>query len=259
MPAVTTLDPAVDSARALLELADWRRRMAELYTDVRLLARIDCQGAWELWRSVRESLYREHPQSPVPPSERAAFRAHHYPYDPAYRLTATLEPPAGEEASDAASREAASAGLGGVSTDGRPGILLPSSHGEPARFRIVGTLRIPFPAGERRLTCYWLEGYAGGLFLPFGDATNGRTTYGAGRYLLDGAKGADLGVDPQTGALILDFNFAYQPSCAFDPRWSCPLAPAANRLDLEVPAGERLGDDPPPGREGENRRQSENR
>jgi hypothetical protein len=85
-----------------------------------------------------------------------------------------------------------------------------------------------------------MAGYAGGLFLPFRDATNGHETYGAGRYILDGAKGADLGGDAATGRLVLDFNFAFQPSCAFDPRWACPLAPPENRLDLRIEAGERL-------------------
>jgi hypothetical protein len=86
-----------------------------------------------------------------------------------------------------------------------------------------------------------MAGYSGGLFLPFRDATNGLETYSAGRYLLDAAKAADLGIDPATGRLVLDFNFAYQPSCAFDPRWACPLAPPENRLDLRVEAGERIG------------------
>jgi uncharacterized protein (DUF1684 family) len=81
--------------------------------------------------------------------------------------------------------------------------------------------------------------YAGGIFLPFGDATNGGATYGAGRYLLDTAKGADLGATAQ-GALVLDFNFAYQPSCAFDPRWACPLAPPEARLAIAIEAGERI-------------------
>jgi uncharacterized protein (DUF1684 family) len=85
-----------------------------------------------------------------------------------------------------------------------------------------------------------MEGYAGGLFLPFRDATNGSETYGAGRYLLDAAKSADLGGDRERGTLILDFNFAFQPSCAYDPKWACPLAPPANRLDLPIRAGERL-------------------
>ena len=84
-----------------------------------------------------------------------------------------------------------------------------------------------------------MAGYAGGLFIPFRDATNGTETYGAGRYLVDAAKSADLGGDPASGTLIVDFNFAFQPSCAFDPRWACPLAPPENRLDLPIRAGER--------------------
>ena len=86
-----------------------------------------------------------------------------------------------------------------------------------------------------------MAGYAGGLFIPFRDGTNGTETYGAGRYLVDGAKSADLGGDPAAGTLTIDFNFAFQPSCAFDPRWACPLAPPENRLDIAVRAGERLG------------------
>ena len=85
-----------------------------------------------------------------------------------------------------------------------------------------------------------MEGYAGGLFVPFRDATNGAQTYGAGRYLLDAAKSADLGGDHVRGSLVCDFNFSYQPSCAFDPKWACPLAPPENRLDIPVPAGERI-------------------
>jgi uncharacterized protein (DUF1684 family) len=91
---------------------------------------------------------------------------------------------------------------------------------------------------EVELEVYWLEGYGGGVFLPFADATSGTETYGAGRYLLDTVKGADLGADGDR--LVLDFNFAYQPSCSYDPRWTCPLAPRANRLPMPVLAGERL-------------------
>ncbi len=88
------------------------------------------------------------------------------------------------------------------------------------------------------LTFYWLLGYGGGVFLPFADATSGRETYGAGRYLLDTIKGADLGAAPD-GRVRLDFNFAYNPSCAYSPRYVCPLAPAANRLPAAIRAGER--------------------
>jgi uncharacterized protein len=89
------------------------------------------------------------------------------------------------------------------------------------------------------LSMFWLLDYAGGFFLSFRDATCGDETYGAGRYLLDTAKGADLGAD-RDGRLILDFNFAYQPSCSYDPRWSCPLPPRENWLTIPIRAGERL-------------------
>lgn len=243
--AVTDPDLGGTSTRDLLELADWRRRLAELYADVRRLAAVDPQAAWELWRAVREDLYREHPQSPVPTAERARFRARYYPYDPTYRLTAEIEPPLPDPVArslaggPATAQEPARLDLTPEATD-RGLALLPASRGEPARYRVLGRLRVPLPTGDSQLTCYWLEGYAGGLFLPFGDATNGRTTYLAGRYLLDAAKGADLGGDPERGRLVLDFNFAYQPSCAFDPRWSCPLPPPTNRLAVEVPVGERI-------------------
>ena len=62
-------------------------------------------------------------------------------------------------------------------------------------------------------------------------------TYGAGRYLLDTVKGSDLG--SERGRLILDFNFAYNPSCSYDPRWVCPLAPPGNRLPIAIRGGER--------------------
>ncbi|HXG39907.1 MAG TPA: DUF1684 domain-containing protein [Candidatus Limnocylindrales bacterium] len=205
----------------LLALTDWRRRVAELYAEVRRLAGADPLAALERWRAVRSDLYRTHPQSPVPPSERAAFRPLHFDPDPRLRFELPLE--ADPEAGAAAGRRA-----------------LPVSAGGEMTFTRIGWLTVPFPEGRRRLAVYWLHGYAGGLFLPFRDATNGRATYGAGRYVLDTAKGADLGGDPARGTLVVDFNFAYQPSCAFDARWACPLAPPENRLDLEVRAGERI-------------------
>ena len=84
---------------------------------------------------------------------------------------------------------------------------------------------------------FWLADYAGGLFVSFRDASSGKETYGAGRYVLDTAKGADLGTD--AGGLILDFNFAYQPSCSYDERWSCPLPPRENWLTVPILGGER--------------------
>ena len=90
----------------------------------------------------------------------------------------------------------------------------------------------------KELTLYWIEGYGGGVFLPFGDATNGRESFAGGRYLLDTIKSADLGSDG-AGRLILDFNFAYYPSCAYSEAWVCPLSPPENRLPGAIRAGER--------------------
>lgn len=220
-------DPGVPDPATTLELADWRRRVSTLYAEVRAGAATDPRAAWDHWRAVREHLYRDHPRSPVPEASRAAFRAAHWPYNPALRFEVPVE------------------GLGAAPLRApvgiAPALALPMSTGTPLEFARLGRVTIPFPAGTRSLELFWMAGYAGGLFLPFRDATNGTATYGAGRYLLDAAKSADLGGDPARGTLILDFNFAFQPSCVFDPRWACPLAPPSNRLDLPIEAGERIG------------------
>ena len=88
------------------------------------------------------------------------------------------------------------------------------------------------------LSLFWIDVYGGGVFLPFRDATSGVETYGGGRYLLDTIKGADLG--SIGGLVVLDFNFAYHPSCVHGDQWSCPLAPPENGLAVDVRAGERL-------------------
>lgn len=204
-------------------MADWRRRIAELYAEVRRLAASDPPGAHLVWRETRERLYRGHPQSPVPVAERATFRARHFPYDPSVRFEVPVDtvpalPGPDEEA----------------------GIDLPNSGDDAPRFRRVGFVTLPFADRPRTVTLFWMEGYAGGLFLPIRDATNGAETYAAGRYILDTAKGADLGLSRDGAALVVDLNFAFQPSCAFDPRWSCPLAPPEDRLDLALRAGERI-------------------
>jgi len=196
-----------------LALADWRREVFALYARVR--AGSDPQAAWEMWRHTRDRLFAEHPQSPLDAAGRAAFGGLPYHrYDPAVRVTADVVP------SEPAELEIA------------------TSTGEPYRFRRFGVARFALSATDLELPLYWLEGYGGGLFLPFADRTSGRSTYGAGRYLLDTVKGADLGMID--GRLVLDFNFAYNPSCVYDPAWTCPLAPAANRLPVEVRAGERV-------------------
>jgi len=196
-----------------LELLDWKRRVGELYAQVR--AQADPRAGWERWCGMRSRLFREHPQSPVPTEQRPAYAGPHvYTYDPAWRLLAEIFPAAPQR------------------------FELPSSDGQTMAFTRFGVARVDEPALELELELYWLEGYGGGLFVPFADATSGSDTYGAGRYVLDTVKGADLGMEDEL--LVLDLNFAYQPSCSYDPRWTCPLAPPANRMPLAVEAGERL-------------------
>ena len=217
-----------------LGLADWRRRVTELYAEVRQLAAADPAAAHALWRQAREALYRGHPASPVPAESRTGFRGLHFRYDPRLRFELPL---ISESELDSAVAPAA----GTARPLNRFGALaLPASTGLAPEFDRIGWLEFPFGEGTRRLAVFWLREYSGGLFLPFRDATNGRETYGGGRYLLDTAKGADLGGDPDAGTVTVDFNFAYQPSCAFDARWSCPLSPPENRLNLAIRAGERL-------------------
>ena len=214
------MEPAVDvklaaRADALLDvptLLDWRRRVANLYSEVR--AEPDPQRAWEHWREVRNRLIGSHPQSPLPPERRREFRGiPYFDYDRRYRVTAELVQ------AEPVDRE------------------IGTSRWSSYRFTRFAHAEFELAGRQLGLDCFWLEGYAGGLFLPFGDATNGAATYGAGRYLLDTVKGSDLG--SADGTLVLDFNFAYNPSCAYNERWVCPLAPTENRLPVAVEAGER--------------------
>ena len=209
------------SATDRVWLADWRRQVAALYAEARQMAETDPTLALTHWRTVRERLYRDHPQSPVPTEARGEFRALHFEHDPKLRFAVALEP-------------APPSAPGALALD------LPNSGDDVLSFSRLGRVTVPFEDRPRTLSVFWMSGYAGGLFLPFRDATNGHETYGAGRYLIDGAKSADLGGDPAGGTLVIDFNFAFQPSCAFDPRWACPLAPPENRLDLPIRAGERI-------------------
>jgi uncharacterized protein len=203
------------TASDLLDLLEWRRLVFELYAAVRSVP--DPRAAWQRWRDARDHLFGTHRQSPIPEGERSAFGGlPYFEYDPAFRVLARVEPTAAEHYDIATSGEAE------------------GSYG----FTRFGLARFALGGQQVDLELYWLDGYGGGLFVPFRDATSGHDTYGAGRYVLDTVKGSDLGMAPD-GRLVLDFNFSYNPSCSYDPRWVCPLAPPPNRLSLEVRAGER--------------------
>jgi len=204
---MTATDP-----QGLLDLVDWRRRVGDLY-------RISGPDAVTTFRHGRNELFRSHPQSPIEPDERGSFAGlHYFPHDPAYRLDARLEPGDGSELL--------------IDTGGEDGAV---------RYRRAGRLVFRLHGEECRLTVLSLVQYAGGLFVPFRDATSRSETYGGGRYLFDTAKDTDglvLEITPGSSDVTIDFNYAYNASCAYSPRWACPLAPPENFLTVPVRAGE---------------------
>ncbi len=204
---MTATDP-----QGLLDLVDWRRRVGDLY-------RASGPDAVEHFRKGRDELFRTHPQSPIEHQERHAFAGlHYFPHDPAYRLDARFEPGEGSELV--------------IDTGGEDGAV---------RYRRAGHLVFRLHGESCRLTVLSLVQYAGGLFVPFRDATSGRETYGGGRYLFDTAKDTDglvLEIVPGSSEVTIDFNYAYNASCAYSSRWACPLAPPENFLRVPVRAGE---------------------
>jgi uncharacterized protein len=169
------------------------------------------------FRADKDDFFRHGRGSPVPVAEREAFPGlPYFPVDEGWVFDGlTLAPYEGDEP----------VRFEIPTTDGR---LRPAERAGQFAFEHDGT--------PLRLTAYRVATSTGedveGLFVPFLDATTGKESYGAGRYL-------DL--EPEDdGTWTLDFNVAYHPSCVYDPRFSCPLTPAENRLPVRVEAGERL-------------------
>src|SRR5882724_9449309 len=151
-------------------------------------------AAWGHWRDTRNELFAAHPQTPLLPNARASFTGlPYFDYDPELRVLAAVEP------AERVQRDIATSG----------------EH--PYSFTRFASAVFSLLGQGLSLDLYWLEGYGGGVYLSFADATSADETYGAGRYLLDTVKGSDLG--SEQGKLVLDFNFAYNPSCCYDPRW----------------------------------------
>jgi uncharacterized protein (DUF1684 family) len=197
-----------------LELVDWRRQVQALYAAVR--AAPDPADGHAIWRAGRDRLFREHPQSPLPAGDPLRDTGLAYwPYDPALRFVAPLR-----------------------TVHNGQRLVVPTGEDHDGDVLLTHVGRVGVAALDASLDVWWLHQYGGGVFLPVRDGTAGAGSYGAGRYLLDTAKGADLGCTADT--LTLDFNFLYHPSCRYTPEYVCPLAPAGNRLTVALEAGERL-------------------
>ncbi len=195
------------------QLLDYRRIVAAMYARLRATRTSD-PSSYQQFRRDRDELFRSHPQSALSADQKAGFDGlQYYAYDPALRFELPIEPVAAPTIGEIALQD-----------DGT------------FRMRRFGQISLCVSGQDVCLSVYWIAGYGGGVFLPFGDLTNELETYGGGRYLLDTIKGADLGhVETR---LVVDFNYAYNPSCAYNERWFCPLSPAENRLPVAIRAGE---------------------
>ena len=196
-------------------LLDWRRKVAAMYAEVR--ANPDPEAAHRAWQVTRNHLLASHPESPVPAIERAAFTGVPVArYDPGLRFSVRVDTDVDPI------RIEVRTGTDGVVPFERAGVVhLPS----------VGDLDV-----------WWLASYGGGVFVPIRDTRSDGATYPGGRYVIDTVKGADLGGDDDY--LVVDLNFAYNPSCAYDPAWACPLPPPGNVVPVAVNAGELMRPDP---------------
>ena len=195
-------------------LMDYRRRVADLYAWLRR-SELGPEERLLEFRRRRDSLFASHPQSALSPEQKIRFtQLDYYPYNPDLRFT--LE----------------------VDTEVDPEVWEVQLEDEGlTRMQRSGKVHFEVQGRPVSLTLFWILGYGGGIFLPFRDETNKTDTYGGSRYLLDTIKSADLGREGDR--LVIDFNYAYNPSCAYNPQYQCPLAPQENWLPVPIRAGER--------------------
>jgi hypothetical protein len=175
---------------------------------------VDYPTAVASYRAEKDAFFRTAHGSPIPAGERDAFKGlPYFPVDETLRFDGLpLEPYTGSEPAH---------------------FQIPTSDGKLRDAERAGVFRFSLGGATQALTGYtFAAGDSESVFVPFLDATSGTESYGAGRYL-------DLYPEPD-GTYVLDFNLAYHPSCVYDPRFSCPLTPAENRLPVRIEAGERL-------------------
>lgn len=227
---MSALSPPADAT--WLDLHDWRNRVARMFRDRDTAHRDgeDPKVVLARFRAAKDALFAEHRQSPLASNSRSEFTGlRYFAYDPHLRVPAELSV---DESGDSVDAPAS-----GPHT-------MPLRRAAKVDFRLGGA--------SARLTVFWIDVYGGGLFLPFRDATSPVESYGAGRYLFDTVKGSGFEPDAAAsgdtrgyagGPIVLDFNYAYNPSCAYDARWACPLAPRENWLAAAIRAGERKFDD----------------
>jgi len=183
------------------------------------LAGEDAASVLQRFREARNELFVKHSQSALDVEQKRKFQGlRYFHYNPAMCVEADID-----------------TGVEPVQSN------VAMNAEESMTMTTVGRLHFTLEGVRVALSLYWLNIYGGGLFLPFRDTTSPAESYGGGRYLFDTIKGSDFLAS--TGALrieriLLDFNYAYNPSCAYNDRWVCPLAPVENRLSIPIRAGE---------------------
>ena len=159
------------------------------------------------FRSEKDAFLRTHPQSPLTPDQRRKFSGlHYFPENEALRLEVQVE----------------------RLFDQQP-MQMQTTTGDVQTFVRHSRFKFQVEGQEAELTIYQNEN---GYFLPFVDSLAGQETYPAGRYL-----------EPDElygNRFLIDFNLAYNPYCAYNEMWSCPITPAENRLRVPIRAGEKL-------------------
>jgi uncharacterized protein len=159
------------------------------------------------FRDEKDHVFAHDPHSPLTEDQRGAFKGLvYFAENPELVINATVD------------------------RDVEPGdVPMGTSGGEEQVYQRFGVVRFKVDGEPAQLTLYSSED-SDELFVPFRDTTSGKETYGAGRYLEVHAHGDDVAID---------FNYAYNPNCAYDPSWSCPLPPIENWLKVPIRAGEK--------------------
>lgn len=205
-----------------LDLYDYRYRVAAMYHERTraIMAGEPHLATWQRFCTARDELFGHHPQSALSEEHRRHFQGlSYFPYNPQLCFVVDVD----------------------TSVEPTKHQVVMNAQ-ETMSMTTVGKVHFSVDGQPVTLSIFWLEVYGGGLFLPFRDATCPTESYGGGRYLFDTIKGSDfLPVPGVVGwqHIMLDFNYAYNPSCAYNDRWVCPLAPIENRLAVPIRAGEK--------------------
>jgi len=209
--------------QSYLDLYDFRVRVAELYQrrNTALLTNgEDDATVLKRFRQERDGIFATHPQSALDEEQKRVFEGiPYFPFNPDMRFSVTVD----------------------TNVDHKQQEVVMNAS-ESMKMTTVGHLHFTVERQEATLSLYWLDIYGGGFFLPFRDTTCPKESYGGGRYLFDTIKGSNfLSSSDEHGRMqiVLDFNYAYNPSCAYNDAWTCPLALMENRLNVAIPAGEK--------------------